>query len=167
MCGVTPQMLCKHLSQLKSNLYLCCQIVISRVCVKPLKNIWTKHVKMNMVHLLSEWVSEVAPSCLTLCDPMDCNLSCSSIMGLSRQEYWSGLPVHLLGWWNYEWLFPNRFDLNYHEVYEFFMFKAVVPNLFGTRDWFHGRKFFHRRRVEEMVWGWFKCIIFIAYLFLI
>ena len=72
-------MLCKHLSQLKSNLYLCCQFVISRVCVKPLKDIWTKHVKMNMVHLLSEWVSEVAPSCLTLCDPMDCNLSCSYI----------------------------------------------------------------------------------------
>ena len=28
--------------------------------------------------------SEVAQSCLTLCDPMDC--------GFSRQEYWSGLP---------------------------------------------------------------------------
>ena len=29
---------------------------------------------------------EVAQSCLTLCDPMDC----------SRQEYWSGLPFHSL-----------------------------------------------------------------------
>ena len=22
--------------------------------------------------------------------------------------------------------------------------RSVVPNLFGTRDWFHGRQFFHR-----------------------
>ena len=25
------------------------------------------------------------------------------------------------------------------------LFNAVVPNLFGTRDWFCGRQFFHRR----------------------
>ena len=31
-------------------------------------------------------------SCLTLCDPMDCSLPGSSIHGVSRQEYWSGLP---------------------------------------------------------------------------
>ena len=30
----------------------------------------------------------VAQSCLTLCDPMDCNLS----LGFPRQEHWSGLP---------------------------------------------------------------------------
>ena len=29
----------------------------------------------------------------TLCDPMDCSLPGSSLsMGLSKQEYWSGLP---------------------------------------------------------------------------
>ena len=33
--------------------------------------------------------SEVAQSCPTLCDPMDCSLPGSS-MGFSRQEYWSG-----------------------------------------------------------------------------
>ena len=33
-----------------------------------------------------------AQSCLTLCDPMDCSLPGSSVMGFSRQEYWSGLP---------------------------------------------------------------------------
>ena len=32
---------------------------------------------------------EVAQSCLTLCDPMDCRLQS---MGFSRLEYWSGLP---------------------------------------------------------------------------
>ena len=32
---------------------------------------------------------EVAPSCLTLSDPMDCMGS----LGFSRQEYWSGVPL--------------------------------------------------------------------------
>ena len=36
--------------------------------------------------------SEVAQSCPTLCDPMDCSLPGSSVHGISRQEYWSGLP---------------------------------------------------------------------------
>ena len=30
--------------------------------------------------------------CLTLCDPMDCSLPGSSVHGLSRQAYCSGLP---------------------------------------------------------------------------
>ena len=37
--------------------------------------------------------SEVAQSCPTLSDPMDCSLPGSSIMGFSRQEYWSGVPL--------------------------------------------------------------------------
>ena len=37
--------------------------------------------------------SEVTQSCLTLCDPMDCNLPGSSVHGFSRQEYWSGVPL--------------------------------------------------------------------------
>ena len=36
--------------------------------------------------------SEVAQSCPTLCDPMDCRLPGSSVRGFSRQEYWSGVP---------------------------------------------------------------------------
>ena len=36
--------------------------------------------------------SEVIQSCPTLSDPMDCSLSGSSIHGISRQEYWSGVP---------------------------------------------------------------------------
>ena len=31
-------------------------------------------------------------SCPTLCDAMDCSPPGSSVMGFSRQEYWSGLP---------------------------------------------------------------------------
>ena len=30
--------------------------------------------------------------CLTLCNAMDCSLLGSSAHGISRQEYWSGLP---------------------------------------------------------------------------
>ena len=37
--------------------------------------------------------SEVAQSCRTLRDPMDCSLPGSSSMGVSRQEYWSGVPL--------------------------------------------------------------------------
>ena len=35
--------------------------------------------------------AKLLQSCPTLCDPMDCSPSGSS-MGFSRQEYWSGLP---------------------------------------------------------------------------
>ena len=35
--------------------------------------------------------SEVAHSCLTLSDPMDCSLPGFSVHGFSRQEYWSGV----------------------------------------------------------------------------
>ena len=34
----------------------------------------------------------VAQSCLTLCDRMDCSPPGSSVLGFSRQKYWSGLP---------------------------------------------------------------------------
>ena len=37
--------------------------------------------------------SEVAQSCPTLSDTMDCSLPGSSVHGFSRQEYWSGVPL--------------------------------------------------------------------------
>ena len=48
-------------------------------------------------HLLAEkgvnaMKSQVAQSCPTLCDPMDCSLPASLSMEFSKQEYWSGLP---------------------------------------------------------------------------
>ena len=36
--------------------------------------------------------SEVAQSCPTLCDPMDCSLPGSSVHGIFQAIYWSGLP---------------------------------------------------------------------------
>ena len=45
--------------------------------------------------------SEVAQSCPTLSDPMDCSPPGPPSMGFSRQEYWSGVPLpspwHYLG----------------------------------------------------------------------
>ena len=42
--------------------------------------------------------SEVAQSCPTLCDPIDCVAYQAPLsMGFSRQEYWSGLPFPSLG----------------------------------------------------------------------
>ena len=35
--------------------------------------------------------------CPTLCDPLDCSLSDSSVHGFPRQESWSGLPFPPLG----------------------------------------------------------------------
>ena len=45
------------------------------------------HVESKLNNVM-KW-SEVAQSCPTLCDPMDCSPSGSSVPGFSRQEYWS------------------------------------------------------------------------------
>ena len=37
--------------------------------------------------------SEVAQSCPTLSDPMDCSHQAPPSMGFSRQDYWSGVPL--------------------------------------------------------------------------
>jgi len=38
------------------------------------------------------WCCLVEKLCPTLCNPMDCSLPGPPSMGLSRQEYWNGLP---------------------------------------------------------------------------
>ena len=48
------------------------------------------HFRLQCMKVKSE--SEVAQSCLTLSDPMDCSQAPPS-MGFSRQEYWSGVPL--------------------------------------------------------------------------
>ena len=39
----------------------------------------------------------VAQACLTLCSPVNCGPPGSSVHGILRQEYWSGLPFLLQG----------------------------------------------------------------------
>ena len=41
---------------------------------------------------MKESESEVAQSCSTPCDPMDCSLPGCSVHGILQAEYWSGLP---------------------------------------------------------------------------
>ena len=48
------------------------------------------HFFLESMKVKSE--SEVAQSCPTLHDRMDCSLPGSSVYGFSKQEYWSGLP---------------------------------------------------------------------------
>ena len=48
------------------------------------------HFLLQCMKVKSE--SEVAQSCPTLRDPMDCSPAGSSVHGFSRQEYWSGVP---------------------------------------------------------------------------
>ena len=49
------------------------------------------HFLLQCMKVKSE--GEVAQSCPTLRDPMDCSLPGSSVHGISRQEYWSGVPL--------------------------------------------------------------------------
>ena len=49
------------------------------------------HFLLQCMKVKSE--SEVAQSCLTLSDPMDCSLPGSSVQGFSRQEYCSGVSL--------------------------------------------------------------------------
>ena len=49
------------------------------------------HCLLQCMKVKSE--SEDAQSCLTLSDPMDCSQPGSSVHGISRQEYWSGVPL--------------------------------------------------------------------------
>ena len=50
------------------------------------------HFLLQCMKVKSE--SEVAQSCPTLSDPMDCSLlEAPPSMGFSRQQYWSGVPL--------------------------------------------------------------------------
>ena len=50
------------------------------------------HFLLQCIKVKSE--SEVAQSCPTLSDLMDCSLQAPPSMGFSRQEYWSGVPLY-------------------------------------------------------------------------
>ena len=47
---------------------------------------------VTTIDMYCNLVCEVAQSCPTLCYRMDCSLPGSSVHGIFRQEYWSGLP---------------------------------------------------------------------------
>ena len=49
------------------------------------------HFLLQYMKVKSE--REIAQSCPTLQDPMDCSHQAPPSMGFSRQEYWSGVPL--------------------------------------------------------------------------
>ena len=68
---------------------------------------WIKHISTSLLnHLLtiSEW-SEVPQSCPTLCDPMDCSLSGSSIHGIfqARVLEWIAISFSRGSSWPRNW----------------------------------------------------------------
>ena len=54
------------------------------------------HFRLQCMKVKSE--SEVAQSCSTLSDPMDCSLPGSSVHGIFQQEHWSGVPLPSPHW---------------------------------------------------------------------
>ena len=56
-----------------------------------------KMLSRLVITFLPRSESEVAQSCLTLCDHMTVAYQAPLFMGFSRQEYWSGLPFPSLG----------------------------------------------------------------------
>ena len=68
----------------------------------PYQYMWDRFISLGLYSLPSlSWpntsleglpTSEVAQSCLSLCDPMDCSPQDPPSMEFSRQEYRSGLP---------------------------------------------------------------------------
>ena len=64
------------------------------VCTCSLSGVFKKKKRSYMPLLFTEvkW-SEIAESCLTLCNSMDSSLHQAPLSrGFSRQEYWTGLP---------------------------------------------------------------------------
>ena len=55
------------------------------------KQQWPQAWKRTILIPIPKKEIEVAQSCLTLCDPMDCSPQAPPSMEFSRQEYWSGL----------------------------------------------------------------------------
>ena len=61
-------------------------------CDSPGKNTGVGcHFLLQCMKVKSE--SKVAQLCLTFSDSMNCSLPGSSVHGISRQEYWSGVPL--------------------------------------------------------------------------
>ena len=52
---------------------------------------WARFTQARLMEIKVKWWSEVAQSCPTLCDPMDCSPQAPQSVGFSRHEYWSGL----------------------------------------------------------------------------
>ena len=53
---------------------------------------WNCQLRMLLIEIPSVRVCLATQLCLTLCNPLDCSLPGSSVHGIFRQEYLTGLP---------------------------------------------------------------------------
>ena len=95
--------------------------------------------------------SEVAQSCPTLSDPMDCTFQAPPSMGFSRQEYWSGVPLPSL-MTNLESILKNR-DITLPT--KMCLVKAMVfpVVMYGCESW-TVKEAEHRRIDAFELWCW-------------
>ena len=107
--------------------------------------------------------SEVAQSCLTLCDPMDCSLPGSSTHGFPRQEYWSGLPLPspelapsalLITLYTFP---EHRHPLEY-SIHVYFLninqdFKKITNSFLSTRHFICTGSLLHNRSMKCALWA--------------
>ena len=97
---ISPSLLGVHLfvlyiSSCFTNRFICAIFIIPHICV----NTCTIFVFLFLTYSLCMTVFNPAAAaakslqlCPTLCDPIDGSPSGSAVPGVSRQEYWSGLP---------------------------------------------------------------------------
>ncbi|CAN0492407.1 unnamed protein product [Rangifer tarandus platyrhynchus] len=58
------------------------------------RRLWSTSFFFTFKLFILYWgvLAKLLQLCLTLCDPMDCNSSGSSVHGILQEESWSGLP---------------------------------------------------------------------------
>ena len=87
--------------------------------------------------------AKLLQSCLTLCDPMDCSPPRSSVHGILQARILEWVAMLSSGRSSQP---KDRTHVSYVPALAggFLTTSGRVPNLFGTRDWFHGRPLFHK-----------------------
>ena len=79
------------------------------------------HFLLQCMKVKSE--SEVAQSCLTLSDPMDCSLPGSSVHGIFQaKEYWSGVPL------------PSLYMCIYIHICKYMLYKCICVYVYIWRE---------------------------------
>ena len=83
-------------------------------------------VAISFSNARKQKVSEVAQSCPTLSDPMDCSPPGSSVHGFSRQQYRSGVPLPSLIYTHVSTLFQILFPFSLLQNWSEFLVLLVI-----------------------------------------
>ena len=91
--SISPKQLNNNLGYV--SIKSCTTLTLPPLNIIPLWKLfsWTKSLHFSACFFsFGRKESEVAQSCLTLCDHRNCSLTGSSVHGIFRRKYWSGLP---------------------------------------------------------------------------